>query len=60
MSDREKIKEYLIQEMEKISHETKDKYKDHFHFCWCQAKFDTLMDIDVMLKLGAFTKVDKP
>ena len=66
MSDRDKIKKYLRKEMRRIliQEETRTIRKQKidfttFGFCWTQAKFDVLMDIDRELKLGAFYKKAK-
>ena len=56
MSDRDKIKQYLRKEMRKIITLSPKIEKTTFAFCWGQAKFDTLMDIDIKLKLGTFYK----
>ena len=61
-SDRHKIRAILRREMKKIVN-VKERVENNktlspFAFCWAQAKFDTLMDIDRELKLGAFYKVE--
>lgn len=57
MTDRNKIKQYLRREMKKIATRKVHKiHRDTFYFCWGQAKFDTLIDIDLLLNLGAFYK----
>jgi len=61
MKDRQIIRKYLRKEMRKIINPNriigKQKLKETtFAFCWGQAKFDALMDIDRILKLKAFYK----
>ena len=56
-SDRHKIRVILRREMKKLNVKVPKSIKDTtFYFCWAQARFDTLMDIDRELKLGAFIK----
>ena len=54
------IKKYLRKEMKKIPSdkgiERLSKKHNLFPFCYAQAKFDALMDIDIGLKIGAFFK----
>lgn len=58
-SDRHKIRTILRKEMKKLPSDSQLKnIKNPFAFCFAQAKFDTLMDIDRELKLGAFFKYD--
>jgi hypothetical protein len=58
--ERIKIKKYLRKEMLKIPNDASvEKGKKPFAFCYAQAKFDALMDIDRDLKLGAFYKKEK-
>lgn len=64
MTDREKIKRYFRKKMGQIVDpdrilKGKKLSETTFAFCWGQAKFDTLMDIDIELKLGAFYKKQK-
>ena len=55
MTEGEKIKRYLRKEMRKVPDDASvKKGKKPFAFCYAQAKFDMLMDIDINLKLGAF------
>ena len=55
MTEGEKIKRYLRKEMRKVPDDAfVEKGKNPFAFCYAQAKFDMLMDIDINLKLGAF------
>ena len=57
MNEKDWIKRYLRKEMRKIpSEKDMEKLKDPFSFCYAQAKFDALMDIDIGLKIGAFIK----
>lgn len=51
-----KLKKYMIKEMGKICHTNHPTHKNTFYFCWSQAKFDTLMDIDRELGLNVFFK----
>ena len=57
-SDRHKIRVILRREMKKIN-DMKEHIPEPFGFCFAQAKFDTLMDLDRELKLGAFYQIDK-
>lgn len=60
-SDRHKIRTILRREMKKVIN-IKERHEENtnpFCFCFAQAKFDTLMDIDRELKLGAFYKLPK-
>ena len=50
----QKLKRYMRKEMKKLANTPKKE--DTFSFCWGQAKFDTLMDIDLALNLGVFFK----
>ena len=55
--ERQQIKKYLRKEMRKIPNDAEmHKGKKPFAFCYAQAKFDTLMEIDRELKLGTFFK----
>jgi len=61
-----KLKKYLQKEMKKLLGKTvlnvfkiQPKFSETFAFCWGQAKFDTLMDIDRELELGVFYKRGK-
>lgn len=57
MKDRDKIREYLRSEMKEVLRNVNpDVGRTTFHFCFSQAKFDALMDIDLLLKLEAFYK----
>jgi hypothetical protein len=57
MKERIKIKRYLRKEMNKIPDDaTVQRGKNPFYFCYAQAKFDVLLNIDMDLKLGAFIK----
>ena len=58
VSERDKIKRYLRKKMKMITQSSIPYSKKDmtFHFCWGQALFDVLMDIDIELKLGAFYK----
>jgi len=60
MKDRERIKKYLRKQMEKVPEDAptgKSKQaRAVFAFCYAQARFDILMEIDMELKLGAFYK----
>ena len=52
-----KLKQYLRKEMDKIPTDKQMKQgKEPFMFCYAQAKFDMLMDIDRTLNLGVFFK----
>jgi hypothetical protein len=64
MTERDKIKKVLRKEMKKATSIMKDIGNDSmkrlsFSFCYAQAKFDTLMDIDHELELGAFYRKEK-
>lgn len=54
----EKLKEYMKKEMRKIVSVVAHKNiaNKKFFFCWGQARFDMLMDIDRELNLGVFFK----
>ena len=60
-SDRHKIRAILRREMKKINNIKEHVNDKHYPFAFSfgQAKFDTLMDIDRELKLGAFYKAGK-
>ena len=58
--EHQQIKRYLRKEMDKIPSDAEmHKGKKPFAFCYAQAKFDALMDIDRELKIGAFFKPSK-
>jgi len=59
MTDRDKIKKILRREMKKISKHKITLSDNNFAFCFAQAKFDTLLDIDRELELGAFYRKEK-
>ena len=60
MTDRDKIKKVLRKEMKKATSSMKSLGSNStFGFCYAQAKFDTLMDIDQELELGAFYRREK-
>jgi len=57
MSDKDKIRKYLQKMMKGIPSDKqmkKLKLKTPFAFCYAQARFDMLMNLDLDLKLGAF------
>ena len=60
MNERNKIKRYLRKEINKIPTASDLKKRNEpFAFCYAQARFDALMDIDIELDLGAFTRREK-
>ena len=57
--DRDKIKKILRKEMKKVNGTTKGPLPEPFAFCFAQARFDILMNIDRELELGAFYRKGK-
>ncbi len=60
-SDRDKMKVILRKKMKSIMNIKKNSINKitPFSFCFAQAKFDILMDIDRELKLGVFYKLNE-
>ncbi len=55
--ERAKLKKYLRRQMKKVPDDADiEKDKKPFAFCYAQARFDILMEIDMELELGAFYK----
>jgi len=54
------LKIYLRSEMKKVPNDAYvDKGKKPFVFCYAQARFNILMDIDIELGVGAFIRRTK-
>lgn len=60
--DKHKIRTILRKEMKKLPNDKQMKEMKSFSpfsFCFSQARFDILMDIDRELQVGAFFKINK-